>query len=316
MTKKKKIIISIISIACALIVGLGSFFGIRAYMHNKYPYTVQDTLENGNGKTARVILLGGQSNAAGCSHNEYLEKNVSADKYDEYQNGYDNVYINYYSSGQNISNKFVKCATGQGDFNYLFGPELGIAEKLNAMYPNETFFIIKYAWSATALFDLWLSPSSQGKTGDLYRSFTGFVRSNMRYLESKDYNVKIESMCWMQGESDSFEVKYATGYETHLNNFITDIREDLSKYADSDGIAFIDACIADLPAYWVHGNLVNASKRAVADMSPLNVLIDTNAEGLTTNYEPEDEVDRAHYDALSEIKLGHRFAEESIKFFQ
>ncbi len=315
MSKKKKLIISIVSIVCALIVGFGSYFGIRAYMHNKYPYTVLDTLADGGGKTARVILLGGQSNASGCSHNEYLEKNVSADKYTEYTNGYDNVYINYFSSGKNSSNGFVKCTPGQGDDSSLFGPEVGLAEKLNKMYPDEQFFIIKYAWSATALFDLWLSPSSKGKTGDLYKAFTGFVRSSMRYLESKNYNVKIDGMCWMQGESDSFSVENGTNYKTHLSNFIEDIRSDLSKYADNDGIAFIDACIADLPAYWVYGDLVNESKRAVAEMSPLNVLIDTNAEGLVTNTEPEDTVDMAHYDALCEIKLGHLFAEEVSKFF-
>ena len=34
MTKKKKITISIIAIMCALIVGLGAFFGIRIYLKN------------------------------------------------------------------------------------------------------------------------------------------------------------------------------------------------------------------------------------------------------------------------------------------
>ena len=315
MTKKKKITISIISIMCAIIIGLGSFFGIRAYIQNKFPFTVNDTLDDGQGKTARVVLLGGQSNAAGCSHSEYLEKNTSTDKFSEYKNGYDNVYINYFSTGQNVSNAFVKCAAGQGDYTSLFGPELGIAETLNKKYPDEQIFIIKYSWSGTALFDAWLSPSSTGKTGDLYKAFTGFVRSSMRYLESKDYNVKIEGMCWMQGESDSFSVENATNYKTHLSNFIEDIREDLSKYAADDGIAFIDATIANLPSFWVYGNLVNESKAEVEKLSPLNVLIDTNAEGLVTNNEPEGNVDMAHYDALSEIKLGHLFAEEISKFF-
>ena len=51
-------------------------------------------------------------------------------------------------------------------------------------------------------------------------------------------------------------------------------------------------------------------------MSHMNTVIDTIAEGLSTSNEPENEPDRAHYDALSEIKLGNLFAEESIKFFQ
>ena len=46
----------------------------------------------------------------------------------------------------------------------------------------------------------------------------------------------------------------------------------------------------------------------------MNVLIDTNAEGLTAQNEPEDAPDRAHYDSLSEIKLGHLFATEVLRF--
>jgi len=60
--------------------------------------------------------------------------------------------------------------------------------------------------------------------------------------------------------------------------------------------------------------MVNASKQQVADASPMNVLIDTNAEGLTTKNEPEENPDQAHYDALSEIKLGHLFGAEVLKF--
>ena len=40
---------------------------------------------------------------------EYLKKNVSSEKYSEYENGYDNIYINYFVSGSNESKSFVKC---------------------------------------------------------------------------------------------------------------------------------------------------------------------------------------------------------------
>ena len=309
MTKKKKIIISIISVICAIAIGFGAFFGIRAIINNLNP------LNNGHNKTARVILLAGQSNAAGCSHNEYLEKNVSAEKYAEYKSGYNNVFINYFATGLNISHEFVPCTIGQGDFNYLFGPEVGMAEKLNAMYPNDTFFIIKYTWSGTALCNLWLSPSSEGETGDLYTSFIDFVKLNLEEIKNKNYKVKLEGMCWMQGESDAVEEVNAIKYQTNLSNFVADIREDLKAYIDTDGLAFVDAYIADYPALWVHHEIVNNAKLAVANMSPMNAVIDTIAEGLSTSNEPEISPDRAHYDALSEIKLGHLFAEKLALFF-
>ena len=316
MTKHKKIVVTAIAVFCALLLGLGSFFGIRAYQNRDWQFTVADTLPDGEGKSATVILLGGQSNASGCSRDDYLKKSVSAEKYAEYEAGYDNVYINYYATGTNESRACVKCATKQGeriDFEG-FGPELGLAEKLHAERPNETFFIIKCAWGGTDLFGQWLSPSSDGETGELYKAFVKYVKTSIKYLRSKNYDVKIEAMCWMQGESDSFSTEHATGYAEHLRNLIADIRDEFSRYAADDGIAFIDACIADNPVYWVFCDMVNASKQQVAGDSPLNVLIDTNAEGLTTKNEPEENPDQAHYDALSEIKLGHLFGAEVLKF--
>ncbi|MBR2381602.1 MAG: hypothetical protein IKA84_03820 [Clostridia bacterium] len=291
-------------------------FAIKIYDNEMitYDFSVNDTLPDGEGKNVRVILLGGQSNASGCSRDDYLQKYVSEEKYAEFKNGYENVYINYLS-GAKRSNGFVKCATLQGEMDGCFGPELGIAEKLHEEYPDEMIFIIKCAWGGTNLYDQWLSPSSMGKTGGLYKQFVEFVNTSIAYLESKNYNVKIEAMCWMQGESDSFSIKHGEKYEIHLRNFIKDIRNEFRKYASRDGIAFVDAYIADNPAFWVYCDLVNASKKAVADSSNMNVVIDTIAHGLTCDKEPEGAPDLAHYDSMSGLKLGNLFAIEAIKFF-
>ena len=315
MSKKRKITIYIISILCVLMIGFGTFFGINAYKYSKINFPVDDTLADGGGKKARVVILAGQSNASGCSVDKYLKKNVSEEKYAEYQNGYDNIYINYFASGTNQSNGFVKASTCQGEAGGYFGPELGMAEKLNELYPDELFFIIKYAWGGTALYDKWLSPSSSGKTGKLYQQFVRYVEISMEYLESKNYDVAIEGICFMQGESDAFSVENGTDYEEYLANFIKDARKKFSRYESLDGIAFIDATIAANPMYWVYYELVNESKVAVSKLSDMNVLIDTNEHGLTTSNEPEGTPDMAHYDSLSEIKLGHLFIEELVKFF-
>ena len=315
MNKQKRIIVTL-AIICALLLCSVAFFAIREYLdYTSISFTVNDNLPDGEGRRATVILLGGQSNASGCARDEYLEKNVSAQKYEEYKNGYDNVYINYFSSGMNLSEGFVKCATLQGEAGGFFGPELGLAEKLNEMYPDELFFIIKYAWGGTNLYEQWLSPSSIGKTGKMYKQFERFTQISLDYLVSKNYDVKIEGMCWMQGESDSFSTVNATNYQQNLTNFMKDVRDKFDGYASDDGIAFIDAEIADNPVFWVYCDLVNASKRAVSDSSDMNVLIDTNAEGLICTEEPEEQPDIPHYDSMSEIKLGHLFAEEVAKFF-
>ena len=283
------------------------------WFNNKIKITLNDTLVSGNGQKATAIILAGQSNASGCSRDDYLQKNVSKEKYDEYQNGYDNVYINYLSS-LNASNGFVKCATKQGELGGYFGPELGLAEKLNELYPNETFFIIKCAWGGTNLFEQWLSPSSKGKTGKYYKHFTAFVDASIHYLVSKDYDVQIEGMCWMQGESDSFSVETSTNYGEHLSNFIKDVRKKYNRYKADDGIAFVDAYIADNPMFWVYCDNVNACKAEVEKQSEMNALVDTIAHGLVCDKEPEGNPDIPHYDSMSEIKLGHLFAEEIARY--
>ena len=309
MRKYKKIIANVLSLTLALLIGIST-----AACNKKSAFRIDDTLPKGEGKKATVILLGGQSNASGCSRDDCLQENVSKEKYAEYRKGYDNVYINYFASGKNQSQAFVKCAALQGETGGFFGPELGIAEKLHETRPNELFFIVKYAWGATDLFEQWLSPSSKGETGKLYKAFVDYVTTSVEYLTYKNYDITIEAMCWMQGESDSFTVENATNYQTHLSNFIKDIRKEFSPYAAQDGIAFIDAYIADNPMYWVYCDLVNASKKAVAEQSPMNVLIDTIAHGLVCDKEPQEQPDVAHYDSLSQIKLGHLFAEEVCRF--
>lgn len=311
----KKVIVLILSVMCFVFVGGVAFFFAPERIDYGIHFTVNDTLENGRGKPARVILLGGQSNASGCSRDDCLMENVSEEKYAEYCSGYDNVYINYFATGTNESKGFVKCAHNQGEAGGFFGPELGLAEKLHELYPDEQFFIIKYAWGGSNLHEQWRSPSCFGRTGDLYKQFVSFVEDSMEYLIGKNYDVRIEAMCWMQGESDSFSEDNAIDYERNLKNLIKDLRKRFDKYASCDGIAFIDAQIADNPVFWVFCDLVNASKAEVSASSPMNVLIDTNSEGLTCDREPEENPDLAHYDSTSQIKLGHLFAQESVAFF-
>ncbi len=277
-------------------------------------FTVKDTLPDGEGREATVILLAGQSNASGCSRDEYLKKGVTSEKHAEYEAGYDNVYINYYATGTNVSEEFVRCGACQGELGDFFGPELGLAETLHESYPDKTFFIIKFAWGGTNLFDQWLSPSGNGETGELYQAFVNYTNTSLDYLTSKGYNVTIDAMCWMQGESDSFSLRTAIGYKKNLKNFIRDVRDEFESYASDDGIAFVDAYIADTPTLWIHYDRVNKSKQRVADSSPINVVIDTVSEGLTCVAEPEEEPDLAHYDALSQLKLGHLFGKEVVAF--
>ncbi len=297
-------------------IGLLTLWGCRSARdsYDSSMVTIEDTLPDGAGREATVIILAGQSNASGASRDDYLRQNVTAEQYAEYESGYANVYINYVA-GANVSNGFVPCGVRQGENEDFFGPELGMADKLNEVAPDRTFFIIKCAWGGSNLHHQWLSPTSFGRTGELYRSFVTFVKANLAYLERKNYDVKIEAMCWMQGESDACLADKASAYGKHLKNLMKDVRKEFKAYASEDGIGFVDALIADNPSYWVHYELVNEAKRSVAGLSDRNALIDTVALGLSCSEEPEGAPDMAHYDSLSELQLGHEFAEKAIAFF-
>ena len=306
--------INVLVSVIAIIMTFGMILGI-SYYANVYAiaiitnHSIKDTLLDGGGKTARVILLAGQSNAAGCSRNDCLKNNISAELYADYEEGFENILINskvtYY---KNDTNAFVKTKLGLGDNNSLFGPEVGMAYRLHERFPNEVFFIIKYAWSGSNMPYIWESPSTNGRIGQLYTPFVDHVHNSIKYLKYKNYNVQIDGLCWMQGESDSVDTEAAYNYRNYLSNFVKDIRNEFQDYASESGIKFVDAYISDSPL-WTHYELLNESKKAVADMSDLNVCIDTISYGLKYDVEPAWNPDLAHYDSLSELKLGHLFVE-------
>ena len=303
MSKKKKIILGLIILLLVSIVAVFALFAIKGKdtTDANMSFVINDTLIEGNGEKVKVFLIGGQSNADGVSIVSELEKNVSEDKFNEYKNGYENILINYYNSnGNNKSNGFTKVTINQGYQTGYFGPELGMGEKLNELYPNEKIFIIKYAWGGSNLHTQWNS-----EIGNLYRAFIKFVDESMDYLKSKNYDAEIVSMMWMQGESDSGFYN-SLKYEENTSNLIKSIRKDLKEHIQDEGMYFVDAYISSSP-YWKHYENVNEAKQKVCDSSNLNICVDTIKENLSVDKEPINNPDLAHYDSLSEIKLGHLF---------
>lgn len=136
----------------------------------------------------------------------------------------------------------------------------------------------------------------------------GFVNTYLEYLASKNYDVQVSAVCWMQGESDTTDFK-ASHYLANQTAFAAYLRQDLKEYEADGGIYFIDAGISSspycLPAY----PAINAAKEQFAALSPLNLYFSTIDAGFTTLYEPEGNPDLGHYDALCELELGRMFAQ-------
>ena len=264
---------------------------------------------------AHVILMGGQSNATGNTRIQDLQNPKAA-----YTEGYDNILINYNSDKTVARSSFEPVKLGQGrvDENYgaLYGPEVGLADYLNSNFPGEKFYIIKAAFSGTALHDSWSA------TGSCYTSFVSIVQTALGQLEAEGLEPEIFAMCWMQGESDAITsqatMEQSMAYAANEADFFGRIRDRFRGYMAPGGMAVLDAAIydgsgSDAPnCLWTLAGLINQQKRIHASLSQNNYFLDSNK----TDIDPIDDygfqeisgtIDLAHYDGDDMIELGQLF---------
>ena len=278
-------------------------------------YRINDTLDSVEaGTRAKVIVLIGQSNATGCSLTSYLKAGVGEEKYSEFSAGYDNVLINFCLDNHSYSSRgaFVpvdlSCSAGEG----YFGPELGMAEQLSKAFPDEKIFMLKFTMSGYSLNYHWLYDYSPSY---IYESFMIFANTYLDYLQSKGYSPSLDAICWMQGESDTTDYKAGKYYDNTVS-FVANLRADFAKYAPAEGIYFIDAGISSSPYCEPAYPEINEAKERFSKDSPLNIYFPTIEAGLTTLYEPENNPDLGHYDAMSELELGRMFGRELVNIYE
>ncbi len=238
---------------------------------------------------AKVIVLSGQSNAAGISRISRLVASAAA----KYEAGFENVLIRVTNavSGNN-RDTFVKVTTGWGDSTGkdAFGPEVGLAEQLSADYPGETIYIIKYAWSGAPLSGCF-TPD-----GICWNQLCSAIDGGLAELKDKGLDPEIVAFCWMQGESDACDRGTTRSYERNEKLFVSSLRELYGNFF------FLDAGISDS---WKFYTCVNTAKRDADCALERCVFINSNYHGLKVA-----DFDAAHYDARSMIKLGHLFGEQ------
>lgn len=276
-------------------------------------FEINDCLNDGNNQKAKVIVLLGQSNASGCTYNNYLEMNTSNEEYERYQNGFNNVLINYsidnrsYTTNGEFKKVDLTCGVKEG----RFGPELGMSDVLSKEFKDETIFILKFTMSGYSLNHHWLSNYERF---DIYNACLIFLETYLDFLISKNYDINLDAICFMQGESDTTEYK-ASRYYNNLIKFTNYLRSDLDKYND-DEIYFIDAGISDSPYCEPSYPDINKAKEDFSKLSPYNIYFPTIENGLTTMNEPYENPDLGHYDSLSMIRLGELFGEHLINIYK
>ena len=217
-------------------------------------------------KTANVIILAGQSNAYGVSpYTDAINTMVK-------DTDFSNIrirYVNLGNSSADITNatwqtvaqtghdRFDVFTPGIGGPNAaLFGPELALAHYLATNYPDEVWYIIKYAAAGSLLNGDWYdgtvdrTVTIDGKTGFLADAMHSYIQSSLNVItDIHGDNVNIRSLMWMQGESEAGDGSgsWAQGYAGYEQNLINSIRSNYGTYALNDNgenIKFIDAEIA------------------------------------------------------------------------
>ena len=318
MKKVFKVFLCILLAALVVASGVGVYVWWRALrwpnepiklqMHTDFPEP--QNLPAGNGKRVKVILLMGQSNATGVGRVQYLKDNTTPEQFAKYESGFDSVHINYMVDNYTNSShgEFVNVDLGCSANADIFGPEVGMAERFSEVWGDEEVIILKYTYSGTSLYYQWLA---YGNRGSIYKAMKMYVDTYMTALRDAGYDARIGAICWMQGESDSFEPAVYRRYYKVQSNFVSYLREDFAKYAEDGGICFIDAGISDSPC-WPGYRAVNRAKKTMAEESDMNYYFSTIDEGLTYGIEPFDSPDLAHYGALSTLKLGHLFGDYVI----
>lgn len=266
------------------------------------------TINVGNPNVVDLIIMAGQSNMEGHTWiNKLLEKTPS-EMHDYYLNGFEDTLIRYNCDrGSNLNEEFEKVKVGMGFDKTRFGPEIGIAERLQETGRKRPTYLVKYTVGGTSLNRDWRSPSS-GAQNSLYTKMVEYIYDIILEFEEQDLEVNIKGLLWMQGEADSCLKNETDKYYEHLENFVYDFRYEFEEtYGLKDrGIPFVDAGISDCST-WTYHEEVNAAKKQFAESDPSkNYYFDTMEEGLEYN---KDNQDYFHFDATSEIKLGKLFVD-------
>lgn len=284
-------------------------------------------IEDVHMRSAKVIVLAGQSNAVGVGHVKCLKRSFTDAKIKEYFNGYENIKINYYSHDKK-SDGFTITTTNCTELHKdTIGPEVGMAEYLNGKFPDEEYFIVKFAVGGASLRRDFLSPSSGGyynikefkneysgfidafftgkplKAGWCYNGLVSILNDSIGYLKEKGFSPEIIGFCWMQGESDGGSLENVNNYKVYFDNFVNDLKKEFSQYIEK--CVFVDAGISEV---WNCHREMNAFKENYAKEHSRFIYVDTIENGLTTKYEPIESPDICHYDCESVIKLGRLFA--------
>ena len=250
-------------------------------------------------KDIDVFLIGGQSNAVGCTKISTLPADFVGETFEHamlYQEG--NFGPEYYGKWVNGIHLGMGCNSSE------MGIEYGIASVLNEVYADK-FALLRYAMGGSSLIVDWyprtlweFEPSHfMAHRGYCYRVWSETVAKGLNRLIEAGYRPHVKAMVWMQGEADADMEHAAIRYANNLRALVDCVRAELRD----DQLPVVIGEIATETEKHPWSDVVRAAQKQVADE-------DENIHLVTTKDIPIGS-DGAHFDGISDLRLGKRFGE-------
>ena len=148
----------------------------------------------------------------------------------------DSILLNWtFFDNESSNEKWLKMQPQTGRFpKGHFGPEVSFARELKKAGFNPAIF--KYSLGATGLARDWKAPGE----GGVYDRMTNDLKSSIKTLEKKDFEVIVRGFIWIQGETDAGEQQAAEDYYHNLDQLLKDIRNNVIHKSDLKIVLGVD----------------------------------------------------------------------------
>lgn len=241
------------------------------------------------GESIRVHLLAGQSNMSGRVDTDYAPSGL--DTQIPYYYVSDGPAWNPESSG----GQFVDLAPLNSGY---YGPEIAFGRAM-ALLSGEPVALVKISRGDTSLAVDWNSRADEG--ADMWNLWVAETTKALTELERQGFRIELESILWLQGESDAIDEATANRYEFHLSNLVADMMAHLGAAYDVSNTQFVTVSPGPIdPNMYPHAEIVRLAQQRVMESLSNGHLVSTT--DLTLR-------DMVHFDPASNHTLGLRLAD-------
>lgn len=183
-----------------------------------------------------------------------------------------------------------------------FGPELSAGTDL-AESLKKPIALLKYTVGTAGLITNFRKegPADPNPANHLYEPMIEFFKTSIQQLREQGYTPRVRALFWLQGESDSGDVRSAMGYAKAISLFISDLRGDLEA---PEMKVFLTGLNANTVALGTRPDVIAVFNQGMADIHQSDASVYyISVDDIKTGF-----ADDIHYSADQSIDIGQRWA--------